>query len=123
MCHCRPTGLSYSLVFICEFKRLGLDDSRPGEASVLLVVPWAWEEFVAMARELIVQWYGEDPQASPDLCRVVNSRHFSRLMNLLNTTKVFPAMYLLDFSTLTINCPTEPLTTGRCCSWGSELFQ
>ena len=43
---------------------------------------------MAMARELIVQWYGEDPQASPDLCRVVNSRHFSRIMNLLNTTKV-----------------------------------
>lgn len=45
------------------------------------------DKFVAMARELILQWYGEDPQASPDLCRVVNSRHFSRLMNLLNTTK------------------------------------
>jgi acyl-CoA reductase-like NAD-dependent aldehyde dehydrogenase len=33
------------------------------------------------------EWYGPDPQKSPDLCRIVNNRHFTRLARLLSTTK------------------------------------
>jgi len=44
-------------------------------------------KFVEMARSLIGDWYGNDPQKSPNLCRIVNKRHWSRLDNLLKTTK------------------------------------
>ena len=33
------------------------------------------------------QWYGNDPKTSPDLCRIVNARHFARLSGLLAATK------------------------------------
>ena len=32
-------------------------------------------------------WYGNDPKSSPDLCRIVNARHFARLSGLLAATK------------------------------------
>lgn len=27
-------------------------------------------------REVLLEWFGEEPQNSPDLCRIVNVRHF-----------------------------------------------
>jgi len=44
-------------------------------------------KFVEKARTLIGEWYGNDPQKSPNLCRIVNKRHWSRLHNLLKTTE------------------------------------
>lgn len=33
------------------------------------------EIFVAKAREVLIEWYGREPQKSPDLCRIVTDRH------------------------------------------------
>ncbi|XP_045537672.1 aldehyde dehydrogenase family 3 member B1 isoform X2 [Papilio machaon] len=45
------------------------------------------EKFVNAARSVLKEWYGEDPQKSPDLCRIINSRHFSRLQALIEASK------------------------------------
>ncbi|KPJ14729.1 Aldehyde dehydrogenase family 3 member B1 [Papilio machaon] len=45
------------------------------------------EKFVNAARNVLKEWYGEDPQKSPDLCRIINSRHFSRLQALIDASK------------------------------------
>jgi acyl-CoA reductase-like NAD-dependent aldehyde dehydrogenase len=42
------------------------------------------EKLVEKFREILLEWYGADPQKSPDLCRIVNVRHFKRLEGLLN---------------------------------------
>lgn len=34
------------------------------------------DKFVEIAKKVLKEWYGEDPQKSPDLCRIINSRHF-----------------------------------------------
>jgi len=36
---------------------------------------------------VLEQWYGQDPQASPHLCRIVNTRHWDRLDSLLSSSK------------------------------------
>ena len=43
-------------------------------------------KLVEMVPKIIKEWYGENPQDSPDLCRIVNERHFNRLKRLLDTT-------------------------------------
>ena len=35
---------------------------------------------------LLKEWLGDRPQDSKDFGRIVNERHFDRVMNLLNTT-------------------------------------
>jgi len=41
---------------------------------------------VELVPKLLKEWFGENPQESQDLCRIVNERHFSRLKRLLDTT-------------------------------------
>lgn len=45
------------------------------------------DKFVEIAKKVLKEWYGEDPQKSPDLCRIINSRHFSRLQALVDASK------------------------------------
>ncbi|CAK1550760.1 unnamed protein product [Leptosia nina] len=45
------------------------------------------DKFVECAKKILREWYGEDPQKSPDLCRIINSRHFSRLQSLIDASK------------------------------------
>ena len=35
---------------------------------------------------VLKEWLGDRPQDSKDFGRIVNERHFDRVMNLLNTT-------------------------------------
>ena len=44
------------------------------------------EKFVEKVREVINEWFGENPAESPDLCRVVSDRHFDRLESLITTS-------------------------------------
>lgn len=37
------------------------------------------KKFVAKAKEVLKDFYGDDPKSSPDLCRIVNDRHVERL--------------------------------------------
>ncbi|KAM3960337.1 aldehyde dehydrogenase, dimeric NADP-preferring-like isoform 2-T2 [Aphomia sociella] len=45
------------------------------------------DKFVEAARKVLKEWYGEDTQKSPDLCRIINHRHFGRLQGILDNSK------------------------------------
>ncbi|OWR48809.1 aldehyde dehydrogenase isoform 1, partial [Danaus plexippus plexippus] len=45
------------------------------------------DKFVDAAKNVLREFYGEDPQKSPDLCRIINNRHFSRLQALIDASK------------------------------------
>ena len=56
------------------------------------------EKFVDKVKEVIKEWFGENPEESPDLCRVVSDRHFDRLANLISSSTgnvVFGKVFLL----------------------------
>ncbi|KAK2576499.1 hypothetical protein KPH14_005823 [Odynerus spinipes] len=36
------------------------------------------------AKEILKEWYGENPKESPDLCRIINEKNFQRLVNNLS---------------------------------------
>ncbi|XP_042880674.1 aldehyde dehydrogenase, dimeric NADP-preferring-like [Penaeus japonicus] len=46
------------------------------------------EVFVKTAKEVLREWYGEDPSKSKDLCRIVAGRHVERLATYLDSGKV-----------------------------------
>lgn len=41
---------------------------------------------VAKTKEVIKEWFGEEPEKSPDLCRIVSDRHFDRLVKLMTSS-------------------------------------
>lgn len=41
------------------------------------------DKFVEVARRVLEEWYGANPKASPDLCRVINEKHVDRLTEYL----------------------------------------
>jgi len=45
------------------------------------------DKFIAHAKALLLKWYGQDSQKSPDICRIVNRRNFDRLHNIIQTSK------------------------------------
>ena len=44
------------------------------------------EKFVEKVKEVAKEWFGENPEDSPDLCRVVSDRHFDRLESLISSS-------------------------------------
>ncbi|KAK2724439.1 aldehyde dehydrogenase family 3 member B1-like isoform X3 [Artemia franciscana] len=46
------------------------------------------KKFISKAREVLKEWYGEKPQDSPCLGRIINERHFKRVSRLLESGKV-----------------------------------
>merc|ERR1712141_958333 len=44
------------------------------------------KKFVEKVKEVAKEWFGENPEESPDLCRVVSDRHFDRLESLISTS-------------------------------------
>lgn len=45
------------------------------------------EKFVDRSKQIIREWFGDNPQDSPDLCRIVTDRHFDRLLGLMESSK------------------------------------
>ncbi|KAJ0174245.1 hypothetical protein K1T71_010391 [Dendrolimus kikuchii] len=45
------------------------------------------DKFIVAARKVLKEWYGEEPQKSPDYGRIINNRHFARLQTLLDASK------------------------------------
>ena len=45
--------------------------------------------FLKCLRETVLEFYGEDPQKSPDYGRIVSDRHFDRLTRLLDSGTIF----------------------------------
>lgn len=41
-------------------------------------------EFTQAIQKTLVAWYGSDPQKSKDYGRIVNKRHFDRLLSMIN---------------------------------------
>lgn len=54
----------------------------------VLVWPEIKDEFVRLLVETIGEFYGDDPQKSPDYGRVINRRNFDRLVGLLTSGKI-----------------------------------
>lgn len=46
------------------------------------------KKFVQIAKEIIFEFFGEDPRKSPDLARLVNDQHFERLLNFLTCGQI-----------------------------------
>src|SRR3984893_3608946 len=46
-------------------------------------------EFLQHLKETLVEFYGENPQNSPDLGRIVSTHHFDRLVKLLDSGTIF----------------------------------
>jgi aldehyde dehydrogenase (NAD+) len=47
------------------------------------------QQFLAHLKETLLEFYGDDPQASPDYGRIVNTHHFDRLVSLLGSGSIF----------------------------------
>jgi aldehyde dehydrogenase (NAD+) len=47
------------------------------------------EEFLRLLKETLLQFYGEDPQKSPDYGRIINSKHFDRVTRLLASGTIY----------------------------------
>jgi aldehyde dehydrogenase (NAD+) len=45
-------------------------------------------EFLALLKQYIQEFYGDDPMQSPDFCRIINARQFDRLTSFLNNGTV-----------------------------------
>ncbi|XP_071859600.1 aldehyde dehydrogenase type III isoform X2 [Bombus fervidus] len=45
-------------------------------------------KFIKKAKEVLKEWYGDNPKESPDLTRIINEQHYKRLVNYLNNGKV-----------------------------------
>ncbi|XP_011296668.1 aldehyde dehydrogenase, dimeric NADP-preferring isoform X2 [Fopius arisanus] len=43
------------------------------------------DAFVEEGKKILKEWYGENPKESPDMARIINARHYQRLMNLMNS--------------------------------------
>lgn len=41
------------------------------------------EKFVQKAKKVLLDWYGSNPQTSPDLCRIVSNKHFQWVLFFL----------------------------------------
>ncbi|XP_031367358.1 aldehyde dehydrogenase family 3 member B1 isoform X3 [Apis dorsata] len=45
-------------------------------------------KFVTKAREILKDWYGNNPKESPDLSRIINEHHYQRLIKYLNNGRI-----------------------------------
>ncbi len=46
------------------------------------------DQLVAELKKVINEFYGANPQASPEFCRIINQRHVSRLSDLMEDTNI-----------------------------------
>jgi len=58
-------------------------------ADYVLVFKEVAQRFLQQLKETVVQFYGEDPQKSPDFGRIVSTGHFDRLKRLLGSGNVY----------------------------------
>ena len=54
---------------------------------VIVFIKDVEEKIIPIIKKLLVEFYGETPELSPDYCRIVSSRHFSRLSSMLSATQ------------------------------------
>lgn len=54
----------------------------------LLCTKEVQEKFIPIMKKTLKQYYGENPQKSPDLGRIINERHFNRLRSLMEAGEI-----------------------------------
>jgi aldehyde dehydrogenase (NAD+) len=54
----------------------------------VLIDPTVKAEFLSEIKNVIQEFYGESPEASPDYCRIINEKNFSRLQGLMDGTQI-----------------------------------
>ena len=72
-------------------------------------------KFVEKVRQVCKEWFGENPEESPDLCRVVSDRHFDRLESLISSSTgriAFGKYLIFDHNSM-----------FECCSAKYESYQ
>ncbi|KAF2892523.1 hypothetical protein ILUMI_13651 [Ignelater luminosus] len=45
------------------------------------------DKFISIAAKVLKEWYGDDVESSPDYCRIISDKHYSRLNNFLADKK------------------------------------
>src|SRR5438094_9441928 len=55
----------------------------------VLVISYVAAEFLRKLKQTLLEFYGYDPQKSPDYGRIVNARHFDRLMGLVGSGTIY----------------------------------
>ena len=50
------------------------------------------EKLISKMKMVSKEWFGDNPQESKDLGRIISDRHFDRLLHLLNTASGSVAM-------------------------------
>ena len=45
------------------------------------------EKLLPMIKEILEEYFGKEPENSPDLCRIVSDRHYQRLVSMIENTK------------------------------------
>ncbi len=54
----------------------------------VLIDPTVKTEFLSEMKKVIIEFYGENPEASADYCRIINEKNFSRLQGLMEGTEL-----------------------------------
>ncbi|XP_025162004.1 aldehyde dehydrogenase, dimeric NADP-preferring isoform X1 [Harpegnathos saltator] len=54
----------------------------------ILCTPEVQDKFIDNAKKILKEWYGENPQESADLVRIVTDKHYQRLVDLLDNGKI-----------------------------------
>ena len=81
----------------------------------VLVAPAIRDAFLTALQQTILDFYGEDPQVSPDFCRIVNDVQFQRLAALLRERSVLwggqmdSAERYIAPTVVDVNCWDDPL--------------
>ncbi|XP_018400377.1 PREDICTED: aldehyde dehydrogenase, dimeric NADP-preferring isoform X2 [Cyphomyrmex costatus] len=50
----------------------------------MLCTPEIQKKFVEETKKILHEWYGDNPQESPDLARIISDKHYQRLVNYLS---------------------------------------
>ena len=51
------------------------------------IVKEVQEKIIPIMKKMLINFYSETPELSPDYCRIVSARHFSRLSSMLSSTQ------------------------------------
>lgn len=79
-------------------------------------------KFIAKAKQILKDWYGQDSQKSPNLCRIVNKRNFERLADIIKNTKGTVIGGRMDINDLFIEPTLVTGVDGDDSTMQSELF-
>lgn len=73
------------------------------------------KKFVEHAKRILKEWYGEKPENSPDLCRIITDKHYARLVTFLSNGNIAvggdtnPKTRFIAPTILTDVKPTDPV--------------